>query len=301
VWTQQGPKLVGSGAVGNTVLQGDFVSLSADGNTAIVGGPGDNSADGAAWVWTRSGGVWTQQGPKLVGSGAVGNSAEQGNSVSLSADGNTAIVGGVNDDNGVGAAWVFAAVSPDLTIPVLPTGVTATAVSSTRVDVAWPTAAAATSYQIDRQAAGDGFSQIGTSMTSSFSDTTASADAAYLYRVRAVNASGVTSSSAADLATTVIFVDSPLTSGIFVKAVHLSQLRTAVNAVRLLAGLPTANFTDAATAGTAIRAVHVTELRSTLDAARGALGLSTSGYTDASLTGVAIKAVHFQELRDRVY
>ena len=69
------------------------VSLSADGNTAIVGGFGDNSYAGAAWVWTRSGGVWTQQGPKLVGSGAVGT-ASQGISVSLSADGNTAIVGG---------------------------------------------------------------------------------------------------------------------------------------------------------------------------------------------------------------
>ncbi len=53
---------------------------------------------GAAWVWTRSGGVWTQQGPKLVGSGAVGN-AQQGYSVSLSADGNTAIVGGPIDNS----------------------------------------------------------------------------------------------------------------------------------------------------------------------------------------------------------
>ena len=69
-------------------------ALSADGNTAIVGGSRDNSNAGAAWVWTRSGGVWTQQGHKLVGTGAVG-SAQQGMSVSLSADGNTAIVGGM--------------------------------------------------------------------------------------------------------------------------------------------------------------------------------------------------------------
>jgi hypothetical protein len=49
-FTQQGPKLVGTGAVG-TALQGYFVALSADGNTAIVGGPGDNSHIGAAWVF----------------------------------------------------------------------------------------------------------------------------------------------------------------------------------------------------------------------------------------------------------
>jgi len=105
VWTQQGPKLVGSDAVG-AAIQGISVSISADGNTAIVGGHRDNNGVGAAWVWTRSGGVWTQQGNKLVGSGAAGNAA-QGISVSISADGNTALIGGVNDNNGVGAAWVW--------------------------------------------------------------------------------------------------------------------------------------------------------------------------------------------------
>jgi hypothetical protein len=49
---------------------------------------------------------FTQQGSKLVGTGAIGQ-ANQGNSVALSADGNTAIVGGSDDDSGTGAAWVF--------------------------------------------------------------------------------------------------------------------------------------------------------------------------------------------------
>jgi hypothetical protein len=114
VWTQQGSKLVGTGAVGTFVEQGSSVALSGDGNTAIVGGPEDNSTNGgqgagAAWVFTRSGGVWTQQGSKLVGTGAVGGAA-QGGSVSLSGDGNTAIVGGPADNStngGAGAAWVF--------------------------------------------------------------------------------------------------------------------------------------------------------------------------------------------------
>jgi hypothetical protein len=105
VWSQQGSKLVGTGAVGNA-SQGISVALSGDGNTAIVGGYGDNSGVGAAWVFTRSGGVWTEQGSKLVGTGAIGN-ASQGISVALSGDGNTAIVGGYSDNSGVGAAWVF--------------------------------------------------------------------------------------------------------------------------------------------------------------------------------------------------
>src|SRR5262249_9155125 len=46
----------------------------------------------------RSGGVWTQQGNKLVSSSAVGR---LGTSVALSADGNIAVVGGFAEDGGV--------------------------------------------------------------------------------------------------------------------------------------------------------------------------------------------------------
>jgi hypothetical protein len=104
-WTQQGSKLVGSGAV-ESARQGTSAALSADGSTAIVGAVGDNWHTGAAWVFTRNGSVWTQQGSKLVGTGAIGN-ASQGASVALSADGNTAVVGGPRDNLYAGAAWVF--------------------------------------------------------------------------------------------------------------------------------------------------------------------------------------------------
>ena len=109
VWSQQGSKLVGTGAVG-VASQGHSVAISADGNTVIVGGPDDNDSGfdgvGAEWVYTRDGGVWSQQGSKLVGTNAVGY-PEQGISVGISADGNTAIVGGPWDNSATGAAWVF--------------------------------------------------------------------------------------------------------------------------------------------------------------------------------------------------
>ncbi|HXP88482.1 MAG TPA: hypothetical protein VN841_27380 [Bryobacteraceae bacterium] len=105
VWTQQGGKLVGTGATGES-WQGSSVALSADGNTAMVGGYADGGEAGAAWVYTRSGSVWKQQGDKLVGTLAAGP-AEQGMSVALSADGNTAIVGGLTDNTFIGAAWIF--------------------------------------------------------------------------------------------------------------------------------------------------------------------------------------------------
>jgi len=104
-WTQQGSKLVGSGAV-NAANQGFSVALSGDGKTAIIGGPEDDASTGAAWIFIREGGVWSQQGSKLIATGAVGN-ASQGYSVSLSSDGNTAIVGGFRDSSSTGAAWIF--------------------------------------------------------------------------------------------------------------------------------------------------------------------------------------------------
>jgi hypothetical protein len=103
-WTQQGPKLTGTRAGapnGNGAAFGSSVALSADGNTALIGGPSDHGGAGAAWVFTRSGSTWTQQGPKLTGA-----PANFGDCVALSADGNTALIGGPEDGND-GAAWVF--------------------------------------------------------------------------------------------------------------------------------------------------------------------------------------------------
>jgi hypothetical protein len=106
VWRQQA-KLVGTTSEygGGLWSQGASVAVSADGNTAIVGGPSDHRTRGAAWVFSRSGDVWTQQGNKLVGSGPGEPPLPlgQGMSVALSADGNTAIIGGWGSEG----AWVF--------------------------------------------------------------------------------------------------------------------------------------------------------------------------------------------------
>src|SRR5438034_735393 len=105
-FVQQGPKLVGTGNIGQS-SQGYSVAISSDGNTAVVGGFGDNVYKGAVWIYTRSGSIWTQQGPKLVGTGTVGNEIWQGCSVDISSDGNTAVVGGYIDNNEAGAVWIF--------------------------------------------------------------------------------------------------------------------------------------------------------------------------------------------------
>ncbi|TML00246.1 MAG: hypothetical protein E6G34_01790 [Actinobacteria bacterium] len=97
------------------------VALSADGSTALIGAPDDNGGVGAAWVFTRSGSSWSQQGPKLVpgstepsgGEACTGEPLEEGEecgfgrSVALSADGNTALIGAPRALGAEGSAWVF--------------------------------------------------------------------------------------------------------------------------------------------------------------------------------------------------
>jgi hypothetical protein len=104
-WIQQGSKLTGSGESGKGRF-GESVALSGEGNTALVGGDYDNGEVGAAWVFTRSGSTWTQQGSKLTGSEEIGK-GRFGERVAMSDDGNTALIGGYEDNGGVGAAWVF--------------------------------------------------------------------------------------------------------------------------------------------------------------------------------------------------
>lgn len=114
IYSQQGGKLVGAGAIYQQVptnaigvSQGWGVALSGDGNTALVSGPSDNGGVGAVWVFVRQNGVaWTQQGNKLVPSD-TSSFTSFGQSVALSADGNTALIGGPEDNNSMGAAWVF--------------------------------------------------------------------------------------------------------------------------------------------------------------------------------------------------
>jgi hypothetical protein len=74
----------------------------------LIGARADHSllGTGAAWVFTREGSTWTQQGEKLTGAGATA-SAEFASSVALSEDGETALIGGSANEGGVGAAWAF--------------------------------------------------------------------------------------------------------------------------------------------------------------------------------------------------
>jgi Bacterial Ig-like domain (group 3)/FG-GAP repeat len=111
-------KLVPTASGDSDGQAGYSVAISSNGTTALVGGYHNNTGAGATWVFLLSGGVWTQQA-ELIGTGAIapskGLGSEQGFSVALSSDGDTALIGAPHDNGGPGAAWVFTRTGTDWT------------------------------------------------------------------------------------------------------------------------------------------------------------------------------------------
>lgn len=185
-----------------------------------------------------------------------------------------------------------------------PVGVVATATTQNSVSVTWSAVAQAATYQVYRSSRGTNYALLGTIASPAFTDATASPATSYLYSVKAVNSANYPSGfSVPDLATTIIFTDATIRAGTTTTRVaHITELRTAVNAVRTLAGLIPSSFTDQSLSpGMTIRRLHVTELRAALDAARSVLNLPAMNYTDSTITtATTIKAAHITQLRDGV-
>ena len=85
-----------------------------------------------------------------------------------------------------------------------------------------------------------------------------------------------------------------------VQALHITELRSAINTVRAARGLSAFTWTDPTlTAGsTKAKALHLTEMRTALNQAYQAVGRTAPTYTDATVT--VIKAIHLNELRTAV-
>ncbi len=98
-------------AAGANDYFGFSVALSADGATALVGAPGVSSGSGKAYVFKRSGGVWSATPVASFSEPTSAANDEFGFSVALSPDGSTALVGTccttVTGHSGAGAVYVF--------------------------------------------------------------------------------------------------------------------------------------------------------------------------------------------------
>ncbi|HVU32945.1 MAG TPA: MBG domain-containing protein [Opitutaceae bacterium] len=102
-------------------------------------------------------------------------------------------------------------IAPSGVPPAAPTGLAATAVSSSEIDLAWNASAGATSYNVLQSATDGGpYTQIATNVTTtSFKNTGLTASTAYYYVVQAVNGAGISADSAQASATTQAAVTIP--------------------------------------------------------------------------------------------
>jgi hypothetical protein len=186
--------------------------------------------------------------------------------------------------------------------PPTPANLTATAISGTQVQLTWTLAGSADTFEIERRAPGGGFVSQGSAVTSPVT-LTAAANTAYLYRVRAVKGGTRSGFSNVDLVTTVVFGADVVAGETTIAASHITQLRTAVNAVRALwsSALAPAVFTDPSLQNVSPKAVHIVELRNVLNEARAGLSLAVWPYsTAAPATSDVFKAAHINDLRGGV-
>ena len=98
------------------------------------------------------------------------------------------------------------------------------------------------------------------------------------------------------------FTDDPIVAGETpVRAIHFTELRTRIDALRVTHGLGQFPWTDATlAAGVAVRGIHMSELRTALRQAYAAAGRSAGFTTAAVQAGSGIRAQHINELRRAV-
>jgi hypothetical protein len=175
--------------------------------------------------------------------------------------------------------------------------------SSVGVSLTWTMAVPDSTYEVHRSSDGVTYALIQTTAALGTADMTAEAGKAYIYKVRSFDASGAFSPFSNPALTVVVaFTDNPIQARLqSIKALHITELRGAVNAVRTLARLAPASFSPAPQRGSVMTAVHINELRTALQPAFSALTLAQPVYADPALaSGSVINAVHVQQLRDAV-
>jgi hypothetical protein len=184
--------------------------------------------------------------------------------------------------------------------PATPTLLSATAMGSATVAVSWHGVEGAEFYELYESDHGVGYAVILTTTATAFTHTGRQADTTYIYKVRAIGNGGPSALTPPDVATTTIF-DEPIVPGARIALEHLTEIRRAVSAMRVAANLtPPIVYTDPMPTNGAvtIKAVHINELRSALDEARAVIGLPALVYTETITPFVTIvKPVHMTELR----
>ena len=293
-WSQQAYlKASNTSIFDGTVSQLDFFgsSVAVSGDTAVVGASGESSnatgvggdqsnnssaQSGAAYVFIRSGGTWSQQAYLK----ASNTDASDGFGTSVAVSGATVVVGASGEDSGAdgvgsdqsangtaaaGAAYVFAIPVPTVTTPTSTPIYSTSATLGGNVTAAGGTAVtargvvyAATATTSSPLLSGSGVTNVaGTGTTGVFtvSATGLTASAAYSYAAYATNSEGTAYTTVGTFTTkaapTVASVSVP-SSGTYAIGSALTFYITWDDAVAVtVTGTPTISFTVGSTARTA--------------------------------------------------
>ncbi len=116
-WVQQGPKLTAPEEVGPAHF-GSSVALSGSGENALIGGPADFSSAGAVWTFSQTDSLWSASAK--IAAPQAPEATRFGTSVSLSADGLTAVIGAPFDLGLPGSAWALRTPPPPTVASITP-------------------------------------------------------------------------------------------------------------------------------------------------------------------------------------
>jgi hypothetical protein len=100
-----------------------------------------------------------------------------------------------------------------------------------------------------------------------------------------------------------LFTDDPLTSSVTpIRAVHISELRQRIDALRARQGLGPYPWRDQtlSAASTPIRAAHIIDLRAAVLQVYAARGSTAPTFTDSIVSGTPMRAAHIGEIRAAV-
>lgn len=195
-----------------------------------------------------------------------------------------------------------------------PSGLAATAASGS-ITLNWSAASGAGNYRVERKGSGGAYGFLSATSSTSLTDSGAGLGSAYLYRVCTADGSGNCTSGYSNIvlgarfnfptdSTITTIADDPTGASVTtMKAAHITELRSAVNTVRSLAGLSAATWTHPTLTPSVslISKDDVNELRTKLDEALTALGVHTSTWIDHPLAGAPngtlIRGVQVTQLR----
>ncbi|MCU1231082.1 MAG: hypothetical protein JWO97_3966 [Acidobacteria bacterium] len=219
--------------------------------------------------------------------------------------------------NSCGAADSSGATVYVMAAPTAPTSINAVSDGINTDTVTWSGATAAAGfarYDFERASDGQPYAFIGSAppAATNYLDQPVTPGKAYAYRIFTVDVHGARSPvSPADATVVMTFTDDPVVAasvispgvtapGTAIKAIHVTELRRAINAMRVAAGLPVAWQTEAAS-GHTLR-TDILEMRTYLDEARAVLLLPQLIYTYPALTRYVspIRAADVNDLRSGV-